>query len=282
MFATVVIQPIDTVKVRIQIAGENLQKGSSNPVTMGRKILAEEGVRALYSGLDSALLRQATYTTARLGIFRSLFDWRKQANQGKDLPFYEKVAVALTAGMLGSVVGNPADLALIRLQADQTLPVDQRRNYKNVVDAFKRIIKEEGVLALWKGSGPTVARAMSLNAGQLATFEEIKQYVTKLRGQNDAITRIIAGTGSGIICACVSLPFDNVKTKLQKMKADANGNVPYKGMIDCFQKSIAREGVTGLWVGLPTFIIRIAPHTIISLFIMDWLNSTFGSEAKKN
>lgn len=237
MFATVVIQPIDTVKVRIQCAGE--VGGSTNPLSMGRKILAEEGVRALYSGLDSALLRQATYTTARLGIFRSLFDWRKQANNGKDLPFYEKVGVALTAGMIGSIVGNPADLALIRLQADSTLPVDQRRNYKNVVDAFQRIVKEEGVLALWKGSGPTVARAMSLNAGQLATFEEIKQYVTKLRGQNDAITRIIAGAGSGIICACVSLPFDNVKTKLQKMKADAKGNLPYKGMIDCFSKSIA-------------------------------------------
>jgi solute carrier family 25 oxoglutarate transporter 11 len=134
---------------------------------------------------------------------------------------------------------------------------------------------------LWRGSGPTVARAMALNAGQLATFEEIKQYVTKIRGQNDAITRIIAGIGSGIICSCVSLPFDNVKTKLQKMKADAQGNVPYTGMIDCFKKSIAREGVTGLWVGLPTFIIRIAPHTIISLFIMDWLNSNFGSDAKK-
>jgi solute carrier family 25 oxoglutarate transporter 11 len=117
MFATVIIQPIDTVKVRIQIAGEN-RSGSTNPITMGRKILAEEGVRALYSGLDSALLRQATYTTARLGIFRSLFDWRKQANQGKDLPFYEKVGVAITAGMIGSIVGNPADLALIRLQAD--------------------------------------------------------------------------------------------------------------------------------------------------------------------
>jgi solute carrier family 25 oxoglutarate transporter 11 len=75
---------------------------------------------------------------------------------------------------LGSIVGNPADLALIRLQADQTLAPEQRRNYKNVVDAFQRIVKEEGVLALWKGSVPTVARAMSLNAGQLATFEELK------------------------------------------------------------------------------------------------------------
>jgi hypothetical protein len=47
----------------------------------------------------------------------------------------------LIAGFVGSLVGNPADLALIRMQADARLPVAERRNYKNVVDAFKRITK---------------------------------------------------------------------------------------------------------------------------------------------
>lgn len=279
MFATSIIQPIDTVKVRIQIAGE-AAKGSIGPLSMGRKVIAEEGVRALYAGLDSALLRQATYTTARLGIFRSLTNEREAFHKGS-IPFIEKFGISMVSGFFGSIIGNPADLTLIRFQADKTLPVDQRRNYKNVVDAFSRIVKEEGTLGLWKGCGPTVARAVSLNAGQLSTFEEIKQYVTQLRGQNDAITRIIAGAGSGVVCAVVSLPFDNIKTKLQKMKADANGVYPYKGMIDCFGKSIAREGVTGLWIGLPTYIIRIAPHSIISLFVLDWLNSNYGPASRK-
>jgi hypothetical protein len=47
----------------------------------------------------------------------------------------------LIAGFIGSLVGNPADLALIRIQADARLPLAERRNYKNVVDAFKRITK---------------------------------------------------------------------------------------------------------------------------------------------
>jgi len=34
--------------------------------------------------------------------------------------------IAVTAGAIGAVVGNPADLSLIRLQSDATLPVDQR------------------------------------------------------------------------------------------------------------------------------------------------------------
>jgi solute carrier family 25 oxoglutarate transporter 11 len=40
------------------------------------------------------------------------------------------------------MVGNPADLALIRIQADSRLPVEQRRNYTTVFNAFSRIVKE--------------------------------------------------------------------------------------------------------------------------------------------
>lgn len=280
MFATCCIQPIDTVKVRIQIMGENQTSGSTNPLVVGRKILAEEGVASLYRGLDSALMRQATYTTARLGIYRTLFN-RREEFHGGPIPFLEKVAISMTAGFLGSIIGNPSDLALVRFQSDQTLPVEERRNYKNVFDAFGRIVKEEGFISLWKGSAPTIARAMSLNAGQLASFEELKELVARLRGKNDLITRIIAVCGSGVICSCVSLPFDNIKTKLQKQKAGPDGTLPYRGLVDCFRQTVAREGVTGLWIGLPTFIIRIAPHSIISLLIMDYLHTTFGKGAKK-
>jgi hypothetical protein len=41
----------------------------------------------------------------------------------------------------GAVAGNPADLALVRIQADNTLPVQDRRGYRNVFDAFYNIGK---------------------------------------------------------------------------------------------------------------------------------------------
>lgn len=35
-----------------------------------------------------------------------------------------------------AVVGTPSDVALVRMQADATLPVEQRRNYRNVFQAI--------------------------------------------------------------------------------------------------------------------------------------------------
>lgn len=68
---------------------------------------------------------------------------------------------------------------------------------------------------------------------------------------------------SGGLAAAMSLPFDNVKTKLQKQVPDADGNLPYKGFVDCALKTAGKEGITGFWTGLPTYVVRIAPHVMI-------------------
>lgn len=60
------------------------------------------------------------------------------------------------------------------MQSDSTLPVDKRRNYKGVGDALTRIVKEEGVMGLFKGAGPTVVRAMALNMGMLASNDQVR------------------------------------------------------------------------------------------------------------
>lgn len=70
-------------------------------------------------------------------------------------------------------MGSPADLSLIRMQSDSTLPAAQRRGYKNVGDALTRIIKEEGTIGLFRGAGPTVTRAMALNMGMLASNDQV-------------------------------------------------------------------------------------------------------------
>ena len=92
--------------------------------------------------------------------------------------------MAVISGGVGAVCGNPTDVALVRMTVDNRLPVDQRRNYKNVFDAWRRIISEEGVLSLWTGCRPTVARAMLVNACQLSVNTQAKYvYETHTPGE---------------------------------------------------------------------------------------------------
>lgn len=79
----------------------------------------------------------------------------------------------MIAGACGAFVGTPAEVALIRMTADGRLPNDQRRNYKNALNALVRITKEEGVLTLWRGATPTIARAVVVNSSQLASYSQV-------------------------------------------------------------------------------------------------------------
>ena len=79
-------------------------------------------------------------------------DMLKQRKERTDslLSFPEKTAISFVAGGLGSVVGNPADLSMTRMIADNTLPPEQRTNYSNVFNALGRISREEGFTKLWR------------------------------------------------------------------------------------------------------------------------------------
>lgn len=221
-------------------------------------------------------MRQALYTTTRLGIYFSLSDYLKYTvNGGENMSAWQKVYSSLLAGGIGSVVGTPADLVLIRMQSDSTLPVEQRRNYKNVIDAFSRIVTEEGALSLWKGCAPTVVRAMSLNLGMLVSYDESKERLEKLLGKEKSNTTwILSSLISGGIAAAMSLPFDNVKTKMQKMTRLPDGTMPYKSLMDCAIKTATNESIAGFWAGLPTYVLRIAPHVMITLVASEYLKKT--------
>lgn len=215
----------------------------------------------LYTGLSAGLLRQAVYTTARLGFFdtfmKSLTVRAKE--KGNQIGFAERAAAGLSAGGLAAMIGNPADLALIRMQSDGLKPAAQRKNYKSVIDALTGIAKSEGVGALWAGAAPTVVRAMALNFGQLAFFSEAKQRLkdTSMSARAQTLT---ASAVAGFFASFFSLPFDFVKTRLQKQQRAPDGSLPYKGMSDCFRKVARDEGLLRFYRGFSTYYVRIAPH----------------------
>nr|POF20128.1 putative mitochondrial 2-oxoglutarate/malate carrier protein [Quercus suber] len=274
MAATTVIQPIDMIKVRLQLAGEGVKTGPKpTPIGVTRDIIAAGKVMDLYTGLSAGLLRQAVYTTARLGFFDTFMKslTLRAEQKGTKIGFGERATAGLAAGGLGALIGNPADLALIRMQSDGLKPAAERANYKGVVDALSSIARNEGVLRLWAGAYPTVVRAMALNFGQLAFFSEAKSQLkeTSLGPRAQTLT---ASAIAGFFASFFSLPFDFVKTRLQKQSKGPDGKFPYKGMFDCFGKVIREEGPLRFYRGFSTYYVRIAPHAMLTLLVADYLN----------
>ncbi|KKY20471.1 putative mitochondrial dicarboxylate carrier [Phaeomoniella chlamydospora] len=276
MFATSVIQPVDMIKVRLQLAGEGVRTGP-RPSALGvtRDIIASGKILDLYTGLSAGLLRQAVYTTARLGFFdtfQNMLSARAKSN-GREVTFAERSLAGLTAGGLAAMVGNPADLALIRMQSDGLKPAAQRANYRSVFDALKRITATEGIGALWAGCYPTVLRAMALNFGQLSFFSESKAQLNRHAPSLTETQRTLTASAiAGFFASFFSLPFDFVKTRLQKQQKDpSTGKLPYNGFWDCARKVIKDEGWLRFYRGFGTYYVRIAPHAMVTLIVADYL-----------
>ena len=133
------LQPLDLVKTRMQVAKSS---GAAKPSTLSviTGVIKNEGITTLYNGLSAGLLRQATYTTTRLGIYTWLFEkfstdgkppnFAMKAGLGKypivtilsknpsNMVFYCNIVhftiIGMTAGGSAAFVGTPAEVALIR------------------------------------------------------------------------------------------------------------------------------------------------------------------------
>ena len=274
IFSSMCIQPIDLIKVRLQVASTTME-GKVSGLSIAKSVIKNEGVKGLFSGMSAAVMRQAVYGTAKIGIHDSFSQSLKKMNGGRPIPFYQKTLCAMSAGAIAAVIGNPFDLALVRMEADGCAPVDQRRGYKNAIQAVYRIGKEEGVATLWRGSVPMVCRAIAMNVGMLASYDQIKEMIAPYTGTGVA-NHMWASAATSFICSFTALPFDMMKTKLMNMHRNPKtGLYPYKNLWDCGVKIVRQDGFFGLWRGYWTFYARTAPHAMITLLAKDAFTSLY-------
>ncbi|XP_076680493.1 mitochondrial 2-oxoglutarate/malate carrier protein [Andrena cerasifolii] len=258
MVATCVVHPMDVIKNRIQV-----QQAKTSIGAVISSVYKNEGFLKFYSGLSAGLVRQATYTTVRLGIYNQLQEYWKHSHTS--MPnFGVLTLMAGTAGAVGAFVGTPAEVALVRMTADGRLPRDQRRNYRNVFHAFGRIAKNEGITTLWRGSVATMGRAVVVNVSQLATYSQTKFLIASKLDMADGIgLHFCASMLSGFLTTFNSMPFDITKTRMQNLRSS---NKP-PGMVSVMVSIAKKEGVAALWKGFVPTYCRIGPHTVLTFLI---------------
>uniref|UniRef100_A0A336LSN2 Mitochondrial 2-oxoglutarate/malate carrier protein n=1 Tax=Culicoides sonorensis TaxID=179676 RepID=A0A336LSN2_CULSO len=283
MGATVIVQPLDLVKTRMQISGVGgAKKEYKNTFDALTKIIKNEGFLGIYNGLGAALMRQATYTTTRLGVYTGLNDYYKKST-GKAPNLLVSMGLGMTAGAVGAFVGTPAEVSLIRMTADGRLPLAERRNYTGVFNALSRMVKEEGILTLWRGCVPTVGRAMVVNAAQLSSYTQAKLLLIKNCNMTEGIwLHFVASMISGFVTTAASMPVDIAKTRIQNMKTAPGAKPMYSGAVDVLIKVVRHEGLFALWKGFTPYYCRLGPHTVITFIFMEQMNTAYNKFVLKD
>ena len=234
------------------------------------KVAGEEGVAALWKGVNAAWLREASYTSLRLGLYepvKELFG----ANQA-GAPFYKKFAAGSAAGAIGSLAGNPFDVLKTKMMANAGKEVP------SMVRTAKELLSNQGVGGFYRGIDSNIARAMVLNGTKMACYDQAKGYVVEYTGwsKSSPLTQFCSAVAAGFFMTCTVSPFDMVRTRLMNQPADAK---IYNNAIDCMYKIATKEGPLTFWRGFFPIWSRFAPTTTLQLIIFEQLRGLMGMKA---
>nr|XP_040047162.1 mitochondrial thiamine pyrophosphate carrier [Gasterosteus aculeatus aculeatus] len=161
--ATVVCQPLDTLRTRFAAQGETkVYRNLRHAVfTMCRS----EGPLTFYRGLCPTLVAVFPYAGMQFffyNVFRKLFALpsKEAGNVGGHL---KSLVCGSGAGMISKTITYPFDLCKKRLQVGgfeaARVQFGQVRTYRGLVDCMVRIAKEEGVRGFFKGLSPSLVKA---------------------------------------------------------------------------------------------------------------------------
>ncbi|KAK6919619.1 Mitochondrial substrate/solute carrier [Dillenia turbinata] len=124
--------------------------------------------------------------------------------------------------------------------------------YKGIADCFGRTIKDEGVISLWRSNTANVVRYFPTQAFNFA-FKDYFKRMFNFKKDKDGYWKWFAGNlaSGGLAGASSSLFVYSLDYARTRLAADGKkgGERQFNGLIDVYKKTIAADGVVGLYRG---------------------------------
>jgi len=128
--------------------------------------------------------------------------------------------------------------------------------YKGIADCFRRVVQSEGIVSLWRGNLANVIRYFPTQALNFA-FRDYFKKLFGFRKDKDGYWKWFAGNlASGAAAGASSLVFvyslDYARTRLAndaKHSKKGGGDRQFNGLIDVYKKTLASDGIVGLYRG---------------------------------
>jgi solute carrier family 25 (adenine nucleotide translocator) protein 4/5/6/31 len=172
-----IVYPLDYARTRLasDVGGGKRQfTGLMDCLTKTMKV---GGVGSLYNGFGVSVAGIIPYRGVYFGMFDSLMGLNPYRKQSDLVGIASKFAIAQTTAISAGYASYPFDTVRRRLQMQSEKPVEEWL-YKGTMDCFAKIMKEEGMGAMFKGAGANALRTVG-SALVLVLYGEIKVMMDK-------------------------------------------------------------------------------------------------------
>ncbi|XP_076169185.1 calcium-binding mitochondrial carrier protein Aralar1 isoform X3 [Ptiloglossa arizonensis] len=158
--------PLEIVKIRLQVAGE-IAGGSK---VRAWSVVKELGLLGLYKGARACFLRDIPFSAIYFPMYAHT-KARLADEGGYNTPLSLLVSGAL-AGVPAAALVTPADVIKTRLQV---VAREGQTTYNGLMDCARKIYREEGARAFWKGATARVFRSSPQFGVTLFTYELLQR-----------------------------------------------------------------------------------------------------------
>jgi len=162
------VTPMETVKTK------TIQMKCGFLEGMGR-ILTDSGISGFYKGVVATVIKQASNQGLRFMYMGAYKDWRSQGGKRK-LDTIETIIGGMGAGCFSVLGNNPFDVVKTKMQG-----VDANK-YKNTLDCFVQIFRNEGIGGYYRGVLPRLYRVVPGQGIIFASFDKIEPFVAGALG----------------------------------------------------------------------------------------------------
>lgn len=155
-----IVYPLDYARTRL---ASDVGKGQRDFKGLGdclaKTARGPRGILGLYNGFGVSVAGIIPYRGVYFGLYDSLREKNPYKNDLGPIGMASKFAVAQTTAIAAGYASYPFDTVRRRLQMQSEKPKEQWL-YKSTADCFTKVLKEEGVNALFKGAGANALRTV--------------------------------------------------------------------------------------------------------------------------
>jgi solute carrier family 25 (adenine nucleotide translocator) protein 4/5/6/31 len=173
---------------------------------------------------------------------------------GKLQQLCSDLVIGGTVGGISKTVMAPVERVKLLMQTQDSNPAvisGKEERYKSIGDCFRRVYRDQGLKAFWRGNWVNCLRYAPQQGSALAFNDYLNNAFPNYDPNTDFWkgfgVKLFSGGAAGAIANTVCYPFDFARTRLASDLGKGGGQ--FKGIADCILTTIKNQGITGLYTG---------------------------------
>ncbi|XP_044471730.1 adenine nucleotide transporter BT1, chloroplastic/mitochondrial-like [Mangifera indica] len=246
------VAPLETIRTHLMV-------GSSGHTTgeVFHNIMKTDGWKGLFRGNLVNVIRVAPSKAIELFAFDTV-NKKLSAKPGEQskIPIPASLVAGACAGVSSTLCTYPLELVKTRLTI-------QRDAYNGIVDAFIKIIQEEGPAELYRGLAPSLIGVIPYAATNYFAYDTLRKAYRKAFEQEKIgnIETLLIGSLAGAISSSATFPLEVAR---KHMQVGAVSGQLYKNVLCALASILEKEGIPGLYKGLGPSCMKLVPAAGIS------------------